>query len=87
MNTGAALWTIQARRSPFDIYTPDANAARTIAAAPASPHAVTPTTRRNDVAYRIHAQVAPAAGLGPHFGVLDTDAPELTAWLAQRLAR
>ncbi|WP_344499534.1 lipase family protein [Streptomyces enissocaesilis] len=39
----------------------------------------------NDVTYRIHPKTSDRAGLGPHFGVLDTDSTDMTAWLGQHL--
>ncbi|GCD92387.1 alpha/beta fold hydrolase [Embleya hyalina] len=35
----------------------------------------------NDVLYRIHARVADGGSLGAHFGLIETDVPELLAWL------
>lgn len=37
----------------------------------------------NDVTYRIYPRVGDGAGLGPHFGVFDTDTPDMIAWLSQ----
>lgn len=39
----------------------------------------------NEVTYRIYPTVANPSGLGAHFGVLDTDIPDLTAWLEQQI--
>jgi secretory lipase len=39
----------------------------------------------NDVTYRIYPKVADAGSLGAHFGLLETDSPDLTAWLRQQL--
>ncbi|MFC4856888.1 alpha/beta hydrolase family protein [Actinophytocola glycyrrhizae] len=35
----------------------------------------------NDITYRIHPTTADAGTLGPHFGLLTTDTPELLQWL------
>jgi pimeloyl-ACP methyl ester carboxylesterase len=40
----------------------------------------------NDVTYRIYPHVGDGAGLGPHFGIFDTDTPEMTSWLTHQLA-
>jgi hypothetical protein len=40
----------------------------------------------NNVTYRIYPHVGDGAGLGPHFGIFDTDTLEMTTWLAQQLA-
>jgi|JI10StandDraft_1071094.scaffolds.fasta_scaffold04415_11 pimeloyl-ACP methyl ester carboxylesterase len=40
----------------------------------------------NQVTYRIYPQVGDGAGLGPHFGIIETDVPEMLAWLEHRLS-
>jgi pimeloyl-ACP methyl ester carboxylesterase len=39
----------------------------------------------NEVTYRIYPEVADGAGLGPHFGIFDTDTPEMSSWLSGHL--